>query len=58
MTDKVTFPIDVKVSKEFEEFIDHILKKSPKERLSSSELLSMKFIKKYDAFETCEELCN
>lgn len=34
-----------------------MLCKNPKQRLSSSELLDMKFIKKYEGFETCEELC-
>ncbi len=36
MTDEVKFPAQKKISKEFQEFIGHILNKNPKDRLNSS----------------------
>ena len=47
VTDEVDFPASKKVSREFKEFIQAILKKNPKERLPCKELLSMEFIRKY-----------
>jgi serine/threonine protein kinase len=58
VTDEVEFPQNKKVSKEFKDFITAILKKNPKERLPSKELLGLEFIRRYRDLETCEELCN
>lgn len=58
VTDEVEFPPNRKLSKEFKDFILAILKKNPKERIPSKELMSMDFIRKYRDLETCEELCN
>ena len=52
------FPSNKRVSKEFKEFIHAILKKNPKERMPSKDLLVLDFIRKYRDLETCEELCN
>jgi serine/threonine protein kinase len=54
----VEFPANRKLTKEFKDFIIAILKKNPKERIPSKELMAMDFIRKYRDLETCEELCN
>lgn len=47
MTEEVQFPQNQAISKEFKEFINHILNKNPKDRLASNKLLALKFITKY-----------
>ncbi len=57
VTEEVEFPTSKKISKEFKDFILAILKKNPKDRLPSKDLLNLDFIRKYRDLETCEELC-
>lgn len=44
-------------SLELRNFLNHVLKKNPKERPSASKLLLHPFIKKWKDIETSEELC-
>ncbi len=54
MTDELQFPSSKKISKEFKEFLQAILKKNPKERMECRELITLEFIKKYRELDTCE----
>ena len=54
VTDDIEFPTHKKASKELREFIMAILKKNPKDRMGSKELLAMEFIRRYRELETCE----
>lgn len=47
VTEEIEFPKGKKVSKEFKEFLVAILKKNPKERMESGQLVNLEFIKKY-----------
>lgn len=47
VTEEVQFPPNKKISREFKEFLTAILKKNPKERMDSNQLLHLDFIRKY-----------